>query len=320
MSSNKQTKRGPVDFEVQEEPIIELIELIEEIDKYNEIRSAFRLRDNIPLNSIPIIMKHYFKSSEKMLEYNAEHVVYKIMIKDLLKDFVENWIRNRPPDMARIDDIATSIYKSSKSNYPFETMIYLSFNKENEKFDILDGIHRITALKLIKEENSKPAEHMDTEPQKFSSGNDANSLFNQYILVTIRFNATEGDLSNTFQNLNKSRPVPQLYMGNQPKDKIEIINNIANQWCHKYKKNFSKDDVKILITGNTTRDKFVDLLDKLYDKHQCKNENKLRDILDKTNENLSLNNHKVSIKVLEKCKETGCYLFLLKNDKLLEKY
>ena len=316
MSSNKQNKRG-IELEIIEEPIIELIE---EIDKYNEVRSAFRLRDNIPLKSIPIIMKHYFKSSEKILEYNAEHIVYKMTIKDLLEDFVENWHRNRPPDMARIDDIATSIYKSSKSNYPFETMIYLSFNKENEKFDILDGIHRITALKLIKEENSKPADHMDAELQKFSSGNDAKSLFDQYILVTIRFNATDGDLSNTFANLNKSRPVPELYMGNQPKDKLEIIKNITNEWCHTYKKNFSKDDVKIIITGNTTRDKFDELLDKLYDKHQCKNENQLRYILDNANKNLSLNNPKVSIKVLEKCKETGCYLFLLKNDKLLEKY
>jgi hypothetical protein len=62
MSSNKQNKRG-IELEIIEEPIIELIE---EIDKYNEVRSAFRLRDNIPLKSIPIIMKHYFKSSEKI--------------------------------------------------------------------------------------------------------------------------------------------------------------------------------------------------------------------------------------------------------------
>ena len=122
-----------------------------------------------------------------------------------------------------------------------------------------------------------------------------------------------------FENLNSCRPVPELYMGNyQAKNKVQIINNIANEWCHKYKKHFSSSSKP--NTGNTNRDKFVDLLDKLYNKHQCKDENKLRDILDNANEDLSLNNPKVSIDALYKCKETGCYLFLLKNDKLLEKY
>ena len=104
----------------------------------------------------------------------------------------------------------------------------------------------------------------------------------------------------------------------EEKSKVQIINNIANEWCHKYKKHFSSSSKP--NTGNTNRDKFVDLLDKLYNKHQCKDENKLRDILDNANEDLSLNNPKVSIDALYKCKETGCYLFLLKNDKLLEKY
>jgi hypothetical protein len=44
----------------------------------------------------------------------------------------------------------------------------------------------------------------------------------------------------------------------------------------------------------------------------------LRNLLDNANEDLSLNNPKVSIDALYKCKETGCYLFLLKNDKLLK--
>jgi hypothetical protein len=222
----------------------------------------------------------------------------------LLNDSVENWIHNRDPDLARIPIIAEDIY--NKKN-PIETMFYLSFNKENEKFDILDGIHRLTALKLIKEENLT----------KFR-GEDSNLLFNQYVLVNIRFNFTYGDLCNAFQNLNEARPVPELYMGKQEEEnKGKIIKNIANEWCHKYKKHFSSSSKP--NTGNTNRDKFVDLLDKLYDKHECKDDTKLRDILDNANEQLSKDKFtKVSDKVLSKCKETGCYLFLLKNDKLLK--
>ena len=288
MNSNKQNKN-------EEEPKSE----------YEAVRSAFKKTRTIPLNSIPIIMAHYFKDYRQILLLNQSHshAVYLIQIKYLLNEFVENWKHNRDPDMARIPIIAEAIY--NKQN-PIETMFYLSFNKENEKFDVLDGIHRLTALKLIKEENLTKVR-----------GYDDNLLFNQYVLVNIRFNFTYGDLCNAFQNLNEARPVPELYMGKQEEEnKGKIIKNIANEWCHKYKKHFSSSSKP--NTGNTNRDKFVDLLDKLYDKYECKDENMLRNILDDANEDLSLNNPKVSIDALYKCKETGCYLFLLKNDKLLK--
>ena len=313
MNSNKQNKRGPIDFEVQEEQEDTFYNNEEEQNKYGDVRSDFKKSEIIPLNSIPIIMAHYFKSSTQIFQINKYHSVYTIMLKDLLNDSVTNWEFNRPPDMERIPIIAENIY--NKGN-PIETMFYLSFDKQNEKFDVLDGIHRITALKLIKDEISKPL----LEQNNFCSDKDnANWLFTQSVLVNIRFNSTHGDLSNAFQDLNSCRPVPELYMGKlEEENKGKIIKNIANEWCHKYKKHFSSSSKP--NTGNTNRDKFVELLDKLYDKHQCKNENKLREILDNANEDLSLNNPKVSIDALYKCKETGCYLFLLKNDKLLEKY
>ena len=277
-------------------------------DEYEALRSAFKKTRIIPLNSIPIIMKHYFQDYRQILLLNQSHshAVYLIQIRYLLNEFVDNWTHNRKPDMERIPIIAEDIY--NKKN-PIETMFYLSFNTENEKFDILDGIHRITALKLIKEENLTKF--------RLGLGDDANLLFNQYVLVNIRFNFTYGDLCNAFQNLNEARPVPELYMGKQEEEnKGKIIKNIANEWCHKYKKHFSSSSKP--NTGNTNRDKFVELLDKLYDKYECKDENNLTDILDDANIDLSLNNPKVSIDALYKCKETGCYLFLLKNDKLLK--
>ena len=97
------------------------------------------------------------------------------------------------------------------------------FISKTEKFDVLDGIHRLTALKQIKKDNLEKVR-----------GDDSNLLFNQYVLVNIRFNFTYGDLCNAFQNLNEARPVPELYMGKQEeeqeeKNKVKIINNMANE-------------------------------------------------------------------------------------------
>lgn len=294
-----------------------LLEIIEDIispDDYTIARTPYIKSEFIPSTIIPIIMKHYFNNFELVLSYNENHGIYKIMIKDLLIDSVTNWKYNRPPDMARCPDIARYIYTFKK---PVDTMIYLSFNNLQETFEVLDGIHRITALKIIKEENSKPLDLLDN--YEFGSGNDANWLYNQYILVNIRFNSSEGELIEAFKNLNKSQTVPDLYIRDHTKEKRDAIEAIANEWFVKYKKHFSSASNP--ITGNTNRNKFVDLLDKLYEKHkirQCNSE-KLRKLLDDANVRISTNiPTRVSIDTRVKCKETGCYLFLFKNDVLEE--
>jgi hypothetical protein len=296
-----------------------LLEIVEEqvpvnTDLYTIARSPYTTSEFIPTNIIPIIINHFFESAELVLAYNDNHAIYKIMIKDLLVTSVKNWEYNRPPDMARCPDIARYIYNSKK---PIDTMLYLSFNNIKEVFEVLDGIHRITALKIIKEENSKPLDLLDQH--EFGSGNDANWLYNQYMLVNIRFNATLGELIEVFKNLNKSQTVPELYIRDHAKEKRDIIDTIANEWFVKYKKHFSSSSNP--VTGNTNRNKFVDLLDRLYEKHKIDESNcdYFRKILDDANRNISTNIPlKASLDIRVKCKESGCYLFLYKNDKLEE--
>ena len=158
-STKKRNKSILVDFEEESVPT----------NHYVIQRNIYNSSEFIPSNIIPIIMKHHFPSSELILSYDDTHGIYKIQIKDLLVDSVTNWEYSRPPDMARCPDIARYIYKSRK---PIDTMIYLSFNNLKEKFELLDGIHRITALKIIKTENSKPLDLL--EEHDFGSGNDAN--------------------------------------------------------------------------------------------------------------------------------------------------
>jgi len=297
-----------------------LLELIEEhivSDVYTSIRSQYKTMEYIPSNLITHVMNHHFPSAELMLSHNDNHGIYKIMIKDLLVDSVKNWEYNRPPDMARCPDIARYIYKSRN---PVDTMIYLSFTNIKDIFEVLDGIHRLTALNIIKKENSKPLELLFPEDLEFGSNNDADWLFSQRILVNIRFNATQGELIETFKNLNKSQTVPELYIRDVKKEKREIIDIIANEWYMKHKKHFSSSANPHI--GNTNRNKFVELLDKLYDTYKIdeSSANKLKQILDESNEYISSDiPSKASIDIRVKCKETGCYLFLYKNDKLEKK-
>lgn len=292
-----------------------LLEIIEEpvnTNDYLTLRSPYILSEFIPVNLISTIMQHHFPSSELILAYNETHGVYKILIKDLLVDSVTNWEYNRPPDMARCPDIARSMYNSKK---PFDTMVYLSYTNKKEQFEVLDGIHRLTSLKLIKEENSKPLELLC--PGDFGSNNDAAWLYNQYIVVNIRFNASVGDVIEVFKNLNKSQTVPELYIRDVKKERRDTIDTIANEWYVRYKKHFSSSSSPNI--GNTNRNNFVDLLDKLYDKHKINetNSNKLIKLLGEANITIMSNIPiKASIDVRLKCRESGCYLFLYKNDKL----
>ena len=243
-------------------------------------------------------------------KFNETHMIYKILICDLLVASIKNWEYNRPPDMARCPDIARYIYNSKK---PVDSMLYLTYTNINDNFEVLDGIHRLTALKIIKEENSK------TLISEFGSDNAAEWLYNQYLIVNIRFNANLGDLIDIFKNLNKSQTVPELYIKDHTKEKREIIDIIANEWYIKYKKHFSSSANPIM--GNTNRNKFVSLLDKIYDKYNIKDSSsdELRSILEDANMKIKNNiPNKSTIKQRVTCGETGCWLFLYKNE-ILEK-
>jgi hypothetical protein len=308
---SKKTK-SPILLDIIEELLN--IEEPENTNEYTIIRNSFGSSEYIPSKDISIIMNYHFASSELLFSYNENHGLYKIKIKDLLVDTVTNWEYNRPPDMERCPDIARYIYNSKKY---IDSMVYLSFNNLKESFEVLDGIHRITALKMIKVENSKPLELLC--PGDFGSANDANWLYEQYLLVNIRFNASLGDLIEVFKNLNKSQTVSELYICDHAKEKKDIIENIVNDWYYRFKKHFSSSANP--ITGNTNRTKFSNLLLHLYDKYKISQFNieKLKNILESANQKISQNiPNKVSIDMRSKCEESGCYLFLLKPDVLEE--
>ncbi len=99
---------------------------------------------------------------------------------------------------------------------------------ENNSLQIIDGIHRFNALQIIKRENKKPIDYLT--PNLFGCDNNADWLYEKYLLLSIRSNMTNGQTIDLFQSLNKSNPVPDLYITDQGQQKRNIIENVVNEW------------------------------------------------------------------------------------------
>ena len=125
-----------------------------------------------------------FDFSHPVYTYSAHHKLYLIPIRDFLQLPIKNWRYNRPVDKQRSREIAAYL---SKTKQPLETAFYLV--KTDKGYEVLDGIHRYTALKMIHEE---PVDYI-------TGGINASD-----VLVNIRFDATDGELIDLFKNLNKS--------------------------------------------------------------------------------------------------------------------
>ena len=267
----------------------------------------------LPINIISKLLECSFVSSELLHEYSEYHKIIKIKIDDLLSASITNWQYNRPADLIRCRDIAKYIYRSKKY---IDTMLYLSFNNKTKSFDVIDGIHRYTSLKILQYENSKPIDLLT--PSEFGGDNDATWLYESYIIVNIRINSSDGELIELFKTLNKSNPIPDLYIRDVNKDKREIIETLCNNWQIKYKSHFSSKNKP--NKPNINRDRFIDFLEILYDKYNISDEtrNKLEDILDKANTMISYNippNITESIK--EKCNKSGLWIFMYSIEELM---
>ena len=288
--------------------------LIIEDNPLNDILEPYKKCDFIPNNIINALLPIIMPSVEIVHSYSERHMIIKIKVCDLLNAPVTNWKYNRPPDKIRCADIGKYIYLSKK---PLDTMLYLSFNNITQSFDIVDGIHRYTSLKILKENNSKSLNLID--PDDYGNNNDAEWLYQSHIILNIRFNAIEGELIELFKNLNKSSPISDLYIRDFIKEKREIIENVANNWQIKYKSHFSANNKP--NKPNVNRDRFIDLLQEIYVKYNINEDNKylLEQVLDRANWNISTNvPHKLSETIVDKCKLTGCWLFIYPNEKLIK--
>ena len=288
--------------------------IIEENNQFIDLLEPYKNSEFIPNNIINSVLLSIMPSAEIVHSYSQRHIIIKVKVCDLLNSPITNFKYNRSPDLTRCSDIAKYIYISKN---PLDTMLYLSFNNINQSFDIIDGIHRYTSLKILKENNSNSLDLIT--PGDFGNNNDAGWLYESHVILNIRFNAIESELIELFQNLNKSLPIPDLYIRDFVKEKREIIENVANNWQVKYKSHFSSNNKP--NKPNINRDRFIDLLEEIYVKYKINEDNKhlLEQLIDRANWNIYTNIPlKLSETVIDKCKSTGCWLFIYSVDKLIK--
>jgi len=253
--------------------------------------------------------------------YCENHVIAKCTIGQLLKqsDRIQNWKFNRPPDYIRCREIAKHILsKKPCTDWMFYAINKKPSGKTNATIHIIDGIHRFTAFKLIYTENSKPIDLLT--PDEFSEN--LAWLYRQHIMISLRMDTSEGEEVDLFRQINMCNPVPDLYIQNPDYEKRCLVEEVVKKWQEKYALHFSAN-VKPNVP-NINRDRFIELLDFLCNKHvlnKCTNPHKLEEILYEMNNKIRVNlPKKISQKSLDKCVQTGCYLFLVKPDILQDMF
>jgi hypothetical protein len=164
-----------------------------------ELLYPYKNSEFLPVHIIDKMIRTTFQTSEILHEYTDSHKIIKIKVSDLISAPITNWQYNRPPDKTRCHDIARYIYKTKRA---IDTMLYLSFNNKNQTFDIIDGVHRFTSIKIIKENNSKSLDFLTSSD--FGNNNDAGWLYDSYIIINLRINASDGELIELFKSLNKN--------------------------------------------------------------------------------------------------------------------
>jgi len=283
------------------------------MDFYENCMAPYKGGEFLPQSLLHYVTAHWMPFGEYVHVYDNEHVVIKCSVRQLLDAPVKNWEHNRPPDLRRCFDIAKSIFLSKE---PMDTMLFLAYNNVQETFDVLDGIHRLFALRIIEQENARPLDLLT--PSEFQG--DATWLFESKILLNIRYNKPKGQLIQLFEKLNRANPVPALYIANNTAEgKRMDIWKAVNTWMERYPGHFSPRAKP--HKPNVNRDRFVDFLDNLYDKISDKD---LLSRLDQTNSFIQrqladpgvLRKMKLTESILEKCHASGCFLFLYSFEKL----
>lgn len=230
--------------------------------------------------------------------YDPEHQLIKMQIKDMLPMNIVNWKYNRPADEIRCSEITEYF---TKYNPEIVQPFVLHNRTSTDEFEVLDGIHRWTSLVKI--------------------GN-TDQMRNKYVLVHIFSNKSDGFLVDLFQNLNKTVPVPNLYMNanNDDTTQKQIIEHVTKDWIKKYSSHFSPN--RNCNVPNINRDTFIDLITEIYNSKKVRSKEQLEELLQKANQSIKeqvetgsrLYRIKPSDKQKEKCSTTGCYLFLCRPD------
>ena len=243
-------------------------------------------------------------------EINPDNIIFTdgsrnlvvLELDDFLKLPIINWAYNRPYDSTRIPEIADTILNQKPI---LDGLFFMNYNSGSKKYEIIDGIHRFQAIKKIVE--------------TIKRGPDNEWFFSKLISSNIYYNKSKGELYDLFELINKSIPIPEIYIRDENAEKKTCVYSVVEEWTNKYRGHFSPNN-KFNIP-NINRDRFMDFVSMIYDKYGFNGslENELKALLNNTNAYICKNipiNSKLSDKILAKCKSSGCYLFIKKMEKI----
>ena len=216
-----------------------------------------------------------------LMGYNPKEKLYLCNSKNLEKN-VSMWNYNRPPDDKRVKELSDYI----KKNKRIDGIIYVA--QLGDIYMCYDGNHRREACKLVK--NSYP------------------------VLVELLLNPSHDELCNKFQALNSSVPISELYNDpNKYSDNtkllvLQIVDRMCKTWpSHQVtsknprRPNFNKDLLETHLiniisdsSSNYNLDGFWGKLIEINEKYRTGK--------------MSVNS--CTVKMIEKCQTSGCYLFL----------
>jgi hypothetical protein len=236
-------------------------------------------------------------------QYNENHFLCNCKIDNIIDFNICKWEFNRPPDNIRVSDISNYIHKGGSIDWIIYCT-YISKIGEISKIEVYDGMHRISAIKEYI--------HMYE-----LSLNTRCALRDSSILISIKINPTLGETIDAFQNINRCVSIPELYIDKSLiiegiNIKKNIIEEIIQDWTNRFKSHF-KSSMRTIIP-NINRDIFIDIIDKIYDYYEIKTKHQLENILNSANTHIknNISNIKYTEPALNKCKKTGCYLFMIK--------
>lgn len=230
-------------------------------------------------------MELLLNSLGTQLMKRGRHVTF-LVDWNVIKPIVKKWSRNRDPDMERVTDLLTYI---SNGGY-FPSMLHVA-ELQDEGLVCYDGNHRREALNSI------------VNPPK--------------VIIDVLINATQKDVYDAFEALNKSVQVPAIFFDeptiNTTNVREDILSIVKKYEC-KFKSHVSPSPRCHAPQFN--RDMFVDNVYKIWTAFDgCLSMKQIEDALDNLNklysqERICRSHSSYKPKIIQKCQESGLWLFI----------
>lgn len=229
-------------------------------------------KTKVLVNSFTNTENYIYKDSDTELKINTT--------KSLIKENILNWDKNRSPDNSRIYEISKYYLDNDIVLVPGTISCY----KQDDKYVVYDGIHRLMAAYIVNKELT--------------------------FILSIKKDCEEDAIVKDFININKSVNVPNIYLERTEIVKKLVCENVAKELCKLYPRFVSPS--RNPFAYNFNRDNIVEFISTLdIDFNTEKLEEKIIKRLITLNSSALIHTKKKNITVPKKCVDYNFYLFYL---------